>query len=45
MWLTRFVWQPLRVLVLIGGSTFALGYLLITVVALYELWLKREGYP
>jgi hypothetical protein len=45
MWLTRFVWQPLGVLVLIGGSTFALGYLLITVVALYELWLKREGYP
>jgi hypothetical protein len=45
MWLTRFVWQPLGVLVLIGGSTFALGYLLITVIALYELWLKGEVSP
>jgi hypothetical protein len=45
MWLTRFVWQPFAVLVLIGGSTFALGYCLITVIALYELWLKREGHP
>jgi hypothetical protein len=41
MWLTRFVWQPFGVLVLIGGSMFALGYVLITVIALYELWLKR----
>ena len=43
MWLTRFVWQPLAVLVLIGGSTFALGYCMITVIALYELWLKQEA--
>jgi hypothetical protein len=43
MWLTRFVWPPLAVLVLIGGSTFALGYCLITVIALYELWLKQEA--
>jgi hypothetical protein len=42
MWLTRFVWPPLGVLVIIGGSLFALGYLVITVVSLYELWLKRE---
>jgi hypothetical protein len=45
MWLTRFVWQPLGVLVLLGGSIFALGYLLIAVIAVYELWLKREVYP
>jgi hypothetical protein len=45
MWLTRFVWPPLGVLVLLGGSLFALGYLLITVMAVYELWLKREVYP
>ena len=45
MWLTRFVWPPLGVLVLIGGSLFALGYLLITVVAVYELWLQREVHP
>ena len=42
MWLTRFVWPPLGVLVIVGGSLFALGYLVITVVSLYELWLKRE---
>jgi hypothetical protein len=43
MWLTRFVWPPLAALVLIGGSTFALGYCMITVIALYELWLKQEA--
>src|SRR6267143_6541029 len=42
MWLTRFVWPPLSILVVIGGSLFALGYVLITAVSLYELWLKRE---
>jgi hypothetical protein len=45
MWLTRFVWPPFGILVLFGGSTFALGYLLITVIAVYELWLKREVHP
>ena len=45
MWLTRFVWPPLGVLVLLGGSLFALGYLLIAVMAGYELWLKGEVYP
>src|ERR671925_736355 len=45
MWLTRFVWQPFAVLVLIGGSTFALGYGVITVISLYELWLKQEARP
>jgi len=42
MWLSRFVWQPCAVLVLLGGSVFALGYLLITGIALYEIWLKPE---
>jgi hypothetical protein len=45
MWLTRFVWPPLAVLVLIGGSSFALGYGMITVISLYELWLKQEARP
>jgi hypothetical protein len=44
MWLTRFVWPPLAVLVLIGGSTFALGYGMIAVISLYELWLKQEAH-
>lgn len=43
MWLTRFVWQPFAVLVLAGGSLFGLGYLLITSISLYELWLKKEA--
>lgn len=42
MWLTRFVWQPFAVFVLVGGSLFGLGYLLITGISLYELWVKKE---
>jgi hypothetical protein len=42
MWLTRFVWPPLSLLVIAGGSLFALGYVLITVVSLYDLWLGKE---
>lgn len=42
MWLTRFVWPPLAVLVLAGGSLFGLGYALITAIALYELWIRKE---
>jgi hypothetical protein len=43
MWLTRFVWPDFGVLVLIGGGMFALGYVLITVISLYELWLTTEA--
>ena len=43
MWLTRFVWPPLSVLVIAGGTLFAVGYVAITFVSLYELWLKREA--
>jgi hypothetical protein len=43
MWLTRFVWPPLAVLVIAGGSLFALGYLLITAISLWELWLTKEA--
>jgi hypothetical protein len=42
MWLTRFVWPKLSVLVIAGGTLFALGYVLITVVSLYDLWLRKE---
>ncbi len=42
MWLTRFVWPPLAVLVIAGGSLFALGYLLIAAVSLHDLWLRKE---
>jgi hypothetical protein len=43
MWLSRFVWQPFAIGVLLGGFVFALGYLLIAGITLYELWLKREA--
>lgn len=43
MWLTRFVWPQLAVLVITGGSLFALGYALITVISLYELWIRKEA--
>lgn len=42
MWLTRFVSPSLSVLVIAGGSLFAVGYTLITLIALYELWLEKE---
>jgi hypothetical protein len=42
MWLTRFVWPPLAVVVVLGGTLFWIGYLLITSVSLYQLWLKKE---
>jgi hypothetical protein len=43
MWLTRFVWPGLSVLVIAGGSLFALGYTIITVISLWELWIAREA--
>jgi hypothetical protein len=43
MWLTRFAWPPLAILVIVGGSLFALGYVLIAVISLYELWLRKEA--
>ena len=43
MWLTRFVWPGLSVLVIAGGSLFALGYTLIAIISLWELWIAREA--
>jgi hypothetical protein len=42
MWLTRFVWPPLSVLVIAGGTLFAIGFTLIALISLYELWLEKE---
>jgi len=42
MWLTRFAAPSFSVLVIAGGSLFALGYTLIALITLYELWLKKE---
>lgn len=38
MWLTRFVWPGLAALVIAGGTMFAVGYVVITLVSLWELW-------
>ncbi len=43
MWLTRFVGGPFAVLVLAGGGLFALGYVCITAISLYELWGKGRA--
>ena len=43
MWLTRFASSSLSVLVIAGGTLFALGYVLITVIALHDLWLRKES--
>ena len=42
MWLTRFASPSLSVLVIAGGTIFAAGYTLITLIALYELWIQKE---
>ena len=42
MWLTRFASPSLSVLVIAGGTIFAAGYTLITLITLYELWLTKE---
>jgi hypothetical protein len=42
MWLTRFVSPSCGALVIVGGGLFGLGYLLIMVFSMYELWLKPE---
>jgi len=45
MWLTRFVWPPLSALVIVGGTLFAVGYALITLISLWQLWLAKEAHP
>ena len=42
MWLTRFAWPSLSGLVILGGTLFATGYVLIATIALYDLWLRKE---
>jgi len=42
MWATRFVSPSLSVLVMVGGTLFALGYLLIATFSIHDLWLRKE---
>lgn len=42
MWLTRFVWPGFATVVLVGGTLFALGYVLIASISLWQLWIGRE---
>ena len=42
MWATRFVSPSLSVLVMTGGTLFALGYLLIATLSIHDLWLRKE---
>jgi len=43
LWLTRFIWPGLSILVIAGGSLFAAGYALIAVISLWELWIQKEA--
>jgi hypothetical protein len=43
MWGTRFLSPSLSVLVIAGGSLFALGYVLISLLSVYELWFRKES--
>ena len=43
MWLTRFIWPGLSILVIAGGSLFAAGYALIAMISLWELWIQMEA--
>jgi hypothetical protein len=45
MWLTRLVSPVLASLVIAGGTLFALGYVLIAVISLRELWAPRQVQP
>ena len=43
MWLTRFVSPSLAGAVIAGGTLFAVGYTLITIISLWELWAPGEA--
>jgi hypothetical protein len=43
MWATRFVSPSLSVLVITGGTLFALGYVLIAAFSMHDLWLRKEA--
>ena len=43
MWGTRFLSPSFSVLVIAGGSLFALGYVLISLRSVYELWFRKES--
>jgi hypothetical protein len=42
MWATRFAAPSLSVLVIAGGTLFALGYALIAGLSIYDLWFRKE---
>jgi len=45
MWGTRFVSPSLSVVVIAGGTLFAIGYALIAGLSLYDLWIRKEPSP
>ena len=44
MWLTRFGSPKLSVLVIAGGTLFAIGYALISAIVLWQLWIRKEAH-
>ena len=43
MWATRFVSPSLATLVIVGGTVFALGYVLIAALSIRDLWFRKEA--
>ena len=43
MWATRFVSPSLATLVIVGGTVFALGYVLIAAISIRDLWFRKEA--
>jgi len=41
MWATRFVSPSLSMLVIAGGTLFALGYVLIAALSIRDLWFRK----
>ena len=43
MWATRFISPALSMLVIAGGTLFALGYVLIAALSIRDLWFRKEA--
>lgn len=43
MWLTKFVSSGFAVVTVLGGWAMGLGYLVVTAIAIRQMWFKRKG--
>jgi hypothetical protein len=43
MWLTKFASPHCAVLTVVGGWAMGLGYMIVTALALWQMWLSKKG--